>query len=169
MFEIIQSLFRSKSFWNHFCYRSVKACFSDPRCSVFEYDILICVSQHKVRDLSSPFLICLKAKCLLKQQRCCCVMETLNVKGLRNITCLHSSRRPYTHKRSILQECRLHWQVKKFFLLSLSLSPSLELSVGLTLYQFLLYGGDLCWLFSLFVFWPFLSTGTLLYFIREGK
>ena len=43
-----------------------------------------------------------------------------------------------------------------FFSLSLSLSLSLsrpELSVGLTMYQFLRYGGDLCWLFSLFFFW----------------
>ena len=88
-----------------------------------------------------------------------------------NITCLRGSRRSYTHKRSFLQECRMHWQVKKFgpylssfspppppsLSLSLSLSPlslsplslSLELSVGLTMYQFVRYGGDLCRLFSL--------------------
>ena len=33
-----------------------------------------------------------------------------------------------------------------------SLSLSLELSVGLTMYQFVRYGGDLCWLFSLLFF-----------------
>ena len=37
--------------------------------------------------------------------------------------------------------------------LSLYLSLALELSVGLTMYQFLCYGGDLYWLFSLFFFW----------------
>ena len=93
-----------------------------------------------------------------------------------NITCLRGSRRSYTHKRSFLQECRLHWQVKTFcpylssfspslsLSLSLSLSVSLclslsslslslELSVGLTMYQFVRYRGDLCRLFSLFCIW----------------
>ena len=50
-----------------------------------------------------------------------------------NITCLRGSRRLYTHKRSFLQECRLHWQVKTFCPYLSSFSPSLSLSLSLSL------------------------------------
>ena len=130
--------------------------------------------------------ICRKHKDLRYPAVMGAIRAKLEVVILRwNITCLRCSRRSCTRKRSFLQECRLHWQVKKirsisFFFpspppplslslsfslsslslclplylspLSLSVALSLELSVGLTMYQFVRCGGDLCRLFSLLFF-----------------